>query len=100
MDRNKILEIIYRSVKKINENRQKNKLQLKESTVLFGEAGTLDSLDLVSLIVDVEQQLLDSLKIKISLTDEKAMSQKNSPFKSVKSLADYIAGNIDKKSNI
>jgi D-alanine--poly(phosphoribitol) ligase subunit 2 len=98
VDRNKILDVVYSSIKKVNEDRQeKYRLQFKESTVLFGQSQGLDSLDLVTFIVDVEQNLADELNIKISLTDEKAMSQKNSPFSSVKSLVDYIQSNIGKK---
>lgn len=97
MGRAEILDVIYSSMKKINEDRQKKyKLKLEEPTVLFGESKGLDSLDLVTFIVDVEQRLADELKIKISLTDEKAMSQKNSPFRTVKSLVDYIAQNVKK----
>ena len=91
MERAKILDVVYASVKKINKSRpKKSRIGIKESSVLFGESGGLDSLDLVTLIVDIEQRLSEELGIKMSLTDEKAMSQKNSPFRTVKSLVDYI----------
>ncbi len=60
---------------------------LQESTNLIGPQSVLDSLELVTLIVDVEQNLqMDS----IVLADENAMIQKNSPFKSVQSLIEHI----------
>ncbi|NJO91917.1 MAG: hypothetical protein HC831_25325 [Chloroflexia bacterium] len=44
---------------------------------------------LVNLIVDIEGLLADN-DIEVTLTSEKAMSQRNSPFRTVESLTDYI----------
>jgi D-alanine--poly(phosphoribitol) ligase subunit 2 len=63
---------------------------LDENTNLFGQNGLLDSLSLVSLVVNVEQAVEDAYGRSISLTDEKAMSQHNSPYRSVSSLSGYI----------
>lgn len=90
--REKILEIVYASIEAINEERENknNPLELKEETCLFGRESKLDSLGLVTLIIDIEQRLADELGVEASLTDEKAMSQTRSPFRDVKSLVDYI----------
>ncbi|MBL8166246.1 MAG: acyl carrier protein [Anaerolineae bacterium] len=58
-------------------------------TPLFGKNGLLDSIGLVSLIVAVEQGIEDRYQKAVSLADEKAFSQKKSPFRSIDSLADY-----------
>ena len=58
-------------------------------TPLFGEAGLLDSVGLVSLIVAVEQALEDELGMQVGLADERALSQRSSPYRTVASLADY-----------
>jgi D-alanine--poly(phosphoribitol) ligase subunit 2 len=63
---------------------------LNDSTALFGQNGLLDSLSLVSLVVTVEQAVEDQYGVLVSLTDDKAMSQKNSPYRTIGSLADYI----------
>lgn len=63
---------------------------LGEETRLIGQGAILDSLGLVSLIVEVEQRLSDELGIHLILADERAMSQKRSPFRSIGALADYI----------
>ena len=60
-------------------------------TVLMGEGGAVDSLGLVRLVMAVEQKIEDAFGVPVSLTDEKAMSQRNSPFRSVGALADYAA---------
>ena len=60
------------------------------TTVLLGPEGAVDSLGLVRLVMTVERQVEDDFGVAISLTDEKAMSQRNSPFRSLGSLADYV----------
>ena len=90
-NRKTIENLIITSVKEINEQLPQE-LQLGESieTVLFGKDGKLDSLDLVSLIVTIEQNIEDEFDVSITIADERAMSQKHSPFQTVGSLADYI----------
>jgi acyl carrier protein len=58
---------------------------------LLGPGSTLDSMGLVTLIVDVEQRLADEYDITVTLASEMAMSRRQSPFRSVGTLADYIA---------
>lgn len=62
-----------------------------ESTLLFGDAGLLDSVGLVSLIVAVEQEIENDLDVSIVLADERAMSQSSSPFRTVGALAAYAS---------
>lgn len=57
---------------------------------IFGPGSPLDSIAVVSLIIDVEQRLNESLGIRVSLTDEHALSQSKSPFRTVTTLVDYI----------
>jgi D-alanine--poly(phosphoribitol) ligase subunit 2 len=62
---------------------------LGEHTLLFGEKGMFDSVGLVSLVVSLEEAIEDRLGAAVSLADQKAMSQKSSPFRTVGTLADY-----------
>jgi acyl carrier protein len=66
-------------------------LEKSPQTVLFGKNGRLDSLGLVSFIVEVEQELEDEFGIAVTLADERAMSQKNSPFLTLQTLEEYIS---------
>ena len=59
---------------------------------LYGSDGALDSLALVSLVIAVEQAINDEFNVTVGLADERAMSRRNSPFKTVESLADYAQG--------
>ncbi len=90
----KVIQAIFSAVDEINENnRLSGKQQLKKSTdtVLFGITGALDSLSFVNLIVATEQIIEDEFGVTLTIADERAMSQKNSPFKSIKTLADYVS---------
>lgn len=63
---------------------------LNELTYLIGRRAVLDSLGLVTLIVNVEQKLVDDYGINVTIADERALSRKNSPFRTVESLSHYI----------
>ena len=59
-------------------------------TVIVGKDAVLDSLGVVSLIVEVEQRLEGGHGISVTLANDKAMSQKNSPFRTVAVLTDHV----------
>ncbi len=63
-------------------------------TPLFGDSGIFDSMALVSLIVAVEQEILDATGTAVALADERAMSQTSSPYRTVSALAAYAAGRL------
>ena len=65
-----------------------NDPSVNESTRLFG--GRLDSVNVVSLVVEPEEQIADHCDVAITIADDQAMSQQRSPFRTVGSLADYI----------
>ncbi len=92
----KILEIIFSSLNERNEEREEqDQFNVNEETVLFGADGVLDSLDLVSTIVDIEGALSDEFGRKLSLSDDKAMSAEPIPFTSVSTLSEYILTILD-----
>jgi hypothetical protein len=45
---------------------------------------------LVSLIVAIEREVEDIFGVTLTLVDERALSMKESPFRSIQSLVDYI----------
>ena len=100
IDNNKIIQVIFDAADELNaQNPEKQALRKSIDTVLFGEAGTLDSLGLVNLIVTTEQKIEEEFGILVSLADERAMSQKHSPFRTIGSLGDYIAILIKENTN-
>lgn len=64
---------------------------LDVNTRLFGEGGLLDSMALVSLVIAVEQTLEEQHNVAVALADEKALSQRSSPYRTIGTLAAYAA---------
>jgi len=87
---NQVEVILFALIGEMNEQRpEEQRIAERKDTQLFGEGGVLDSLELVNLIVAFEQKIQSDLGFAITLADEKAMSQKRNPFRSIESLADY-----------
>jgi len=87
----KIEKIIINSLIDLNEELENKELNNPTNeTKLYGTNGILDSLALVSLITDIEEIISDEFEQDIILADEKAMSQRTSPFRNVESLSLYI----------
>ena len=90
-----VIEIIYRALRSLNEELDQDKrVKLAPDTKLFGPDATLDSLSLVSVIVDVETAVADDFGKSVSLTDDKAMTQEISPFSDVSTLARYVVAQL------
>ena len=87
----KIKNILISILQDINEDLEDEMLiNPTDNTKLFGEDGVLDSLALVSVVTDLEEEIHDKFDKHVTLADEKAMSQKNSPFSTVETLTEYI----------
>jgi acyl carrier protein len=67
---------------------------LSADSVLVGPDAIIDSLGVVSLIVEVEQIVEAEDGTSIILANEKAMSAKNSPFRTVGVLAEHVVATI------
>jgi len=91
-DYKEVLDVVYKTIEELNESLpDEKKLVKEENTALFGKSSKLDSLELVNLIVLLEQNVEDEFGKSVTLADEKALSREESPFKSVKMLAEYIS---------
>ncbi len=96
----KIFILIKETLEEINEELEVASLKsINTETKLYGGDAALDSLALVSLIADLEDRISDELDIDIVLADEKAMSQRTSPFRTVESLTNYIVSLL-KEDNV
>ena len=86
-----IKSIILHALKNLNEERGPDEqLTIDLNTRLFGADAMLDSLSLVSVIVDIENAVCEQSGHEISLADDRAMSQEISPFSDVNTLTAYI----------
>lgn len=94
--REKLVEVVCDAVRELNEGWGLESLRAPVAdTALYGADGEMDSMALVALVVDVEERVGDRFGRNIVLADERAMSQKNSPFRTIKSLARYIQRLLD-----
>jgi len=91
INREKISQLVFNCISKYQvEYDQIFDLSEGEQTRLFGGNGQLDSLGLVSLVVNIEEDIETELGISLILADEKAMSRRTSPFSRIVNLIDYI----------
>lgn len=99
VERLRILDLVLSAVQALNEERPADeRFELSEHTLLFGDGAELDSLSLVSVIVDIETAVTDQLGEPITLTDNRAMSRVVSPFTHVGALVDYIFELLSEKA--
>ena len=86
-----VLQIILEALESLNQELDESqRVEIGPTTPLFGPDAQLDSLSLVSVIVDVETALTLKWNAPISLTDDRAMSREISPFDDVGTLTDYV----------
>lgn len=68
-------------------------------TIVYGEDGALDSLELVTFIMEVEQRLEERLGASVALADDRAVSRRVSPFRSVPSFVDFIVSRLEERAH-
>lgn len=92
MDRNADLQsLILQVLERYNRfNQPTVDLSAGADTLLFGPGGALDSMALVTLVVEVEEEVELQYGVQLVLADEKAVSRKLSPFLSIRRFAAYI----------
>lgn len=95
MDRDTALSVVVSCLKDALEQAGGDTANLNAETVIVGEAAVLDSIGVVSLIVDIEQKLEMDHGVSVTLASEKAMSQRSSPFRNAGVLADHVIATIE-----
>lgn len=86
-----IQKIIFDALEALNQERGADEqIDISPDTPLFGPDAALNSLELVSVVVDIEMSAADSFGEAISLTDDKAMERDPVPFTDVSTLTEYI----------
>ena len=97
MEYERVVNLIKSVIKEYYESQEINDA-INENTKLFGRNSALDSMGLVNIIIDIESRFLDK-GYEISLTSEKAMSRRQSPFRTVSTLAEFIEEQINTKKD-
>ncbi|MFF7709368.1 hypothetical protein [Pseudomonas sp. NPDC007930] len=87
-----LVDIIYTAIGFENQSlAEPISLAAGEATPLYGRDSALDSMSLVSIVVEVEALLEQQLGLRLTLVSDSAMSSVRSPFANVGSFARYIA---------
>lgn len=90
LERQVVVEVILAALQDVLAGAASEPVTPDENTRLLGRSSVLDSMGLVTLIVEVEQRLEADHDLVVVLADDRAMSQTRSPFLSVGTLADYV----------
>ena len=100
VNRDEVLKVMFAVIDEVNETLPPDQ-QLEKSveTDLFGKQGKLDSIGLVNLIVSLEQGIADEFGQAVTLADERAFSEKSSPFRTVDSLTTYVMQRLQSTGN-
>ena len=90
MNINQIKNIIKTNLISIfNENDIKN-ITINDDTEIFGSKSTIDSLQLVNLIVIIEAEVLKQTGKEIIVVDDDAVISDESPFQTIQSLSEFV----------
>lgn len=85
-----ILAVVLRAIQTTNAARPAAAaLAVSADAALFGPDSPLDSLGLLTLLLDIEEEM-QRAGCPVLLSDDRAMSQTRSPFRSVATLVEYI----------
>ncbi len=96
----KVIQALFEAVDEFNQQLSEGqRLKKSRDTCLYGKAGILDSLALVTFIVTTEQKLEEEFGITLTLADDRALSQRNSIFRTIGTLADYTSILLEERLN-
>lgn len=95
-----ITDSLLRAVDEVNlELPVDKRVPRDRDTVLFGNHAQVDSLTLINLVIVAERNIEKDFGQSITLADERAISEEQSPFHTIGSLADYVAKLLREQSN-
>lgn len=94
-DRDTIAALLLSAIDEVNQRLSEEQRIKKSLDTKLSEE--LDSLGLINFVVVVEEKIREQLRVTITLTDERAMSQINSPFLSTQALVSYIMSLLEEQ---
>ena len=94
-NKNSIIEIIFTSIKEVNENQPSNsKLKLKKDELLVSDKSKIDSLGLITLLVNIEDKINKTYNVRLNLLEENFISDEKTPFQTIDNLAEWLHNNV------
>lgn len=91
-DQERIVSAVYKAVDEINQQLPKGiSIEKSLDAGLYGNTSKLESIDVVGFIIEVEDQIKSEFGVSITVADDRAMSQTNSPLLTLGTLTEYLA---------
>jgi len=91
-ERAEVVSLIVNTIRETN-----NDAEIDESASLIGEGGLLDSQGLLQLLLVLEEYAEMQLHTTFDWTSDAACASKNSPLRTVGTLADFFVGRVGAK---
>lgn len=89
--RDDVRKLIYSAIDEVNAAQsQEHRIAKSPDSILFGEGGSLDSLGLLTFVLQVEQRVQSEGYSDFTLTDPETMADSPVAFRTVDTLSDYI----------
>jgi len=82
--------VIVQVILQIADERGIEIAQIDSNTLLVGPEACLDSVGLVSVVMEIEARLDEDFGVEVSLTSDAAMSRERSPLRTVGTIRDYV----------
>jgi acyl carrier protein len=90
-DKERIAKAVYTAVDELNEQLPKGvSVEKSLDAPLYGASGKLESLDFVTLVMEVEEKIKTEFGVDITIADENLLSKEKSPFSSLRTLIEYL----------
>ncbi len=87
----RIAKAVYAAVDELNEQLPSGvHVDKALDAPLYGSTGKLESLDFVTLIMEVEEKINAEFGTDITIADENLLSKEKSPFSTLGTLIDYL----------
>jgi len=95
----RISKAVYTAVDDLNEQLPKG-VQIDKSldAPLYGTSGKLESLDFVTLIMEVEEKINAEFGTDITIADDNLLSKEKSPFSTLRTLIEYLHELLSKEA--
>ena len=82
--------VIIEVVRQIADERGIDVAEVDSETVLIGPEAFLDSVGLVSVVMEIEARLEEDFGAEASLTSDAAMSRERSPLRTIGTIRDFV----------
>ena len=96
----RILKAVYSAIDELNAQLPPGvSVEKSLDAPLYGASGKLESLDFVTLVMEVEEKIKTEFGVDITIADEHLLSKEESPFLSVRTLIEYLEGVLKEQAS-